>query len=288
MVDKHVTINFGDPKDDTSAGADRSWLTITDDEDTNPDNIPAGTASFVLVERSPEAPYRLLTSEGSAAIVATDIPVTVTDEEVLFDGDDEASLDHKPADAPVYTWVGSDHGIPALEGRTLSLADEVVGILNVSYTYMVDRWEISGTSSEKVLVVGIMSGECSTLIMSTGGPDATDPDDVADYNEAFAAFNAASNLAVMEDEDNIRGTYTISYSDGSSGDYNLKVLDYCTDEPLEGVNIVLDGVSIGATDADGIIDLGTLLDGSEHTLEMTKTGYQDSETDDLNNDEFTI
>lgn len=70
--------------------------------------------------------------------------------------------------------------------------------------------------------------------------------------------------------------------------YELEATDYCSDADVEGVAVTMDGDYMGLTNGDGIISLGDLVPGTTHTLKLTKTGYQDSDLDNLNNDSFTV
>jgi len=70
--------------------------------------------------------------------------------------------------------------------------------------------------------------------------------------------------------------------------YEISVLDFCSDEAIANVQIYLNGSYIGVTDSTGIKSLGYLTPGTSYTLKMTKTGYQNSDVDALNNDSFTV
>ena len=90
---------------------------------------------------------------------------------------------------------------------------------------------------------------------------------------------------------NVCGTYsektacrTVTVTDPTDPvDYELEVRDYCSEAIISGATIYFDGVDIGNTDTNGVINLGKLLPGSSHSLKITKTGYIDSDKDKLNN-----
>ena len=63
-------------------------------------------------------------------------------------------------------------------------------------------------------------------------------------------------------------------------DVTINVSDYTGGAVIEGVTVYIDDVSQGTTDANGNITCSDVEVGV-HTLKMTKTGYQDSDTDDL-------
>jgi len=71
-------------------------------------------------------------------------------------------------------------------------------------------------------------------------------------------------------------------------EYELEVKDFCSDASLSGVAVSMDGRYKGLTDANGVVNLGLLTPGSTHALKMTRSGYEDSDDDDLNNDSFVV
>jgi len=73
-------------------------------------------------------------------------------------------------------------------------------------------------------------------------------------------------------------------------DYQITVRHHYTKEPLQGVAVYL-GESetlIGTTDESGSILLEDVTRGETYALKLTKTGYQDSDSDTIWNDEVTI
>ena len=63
----------------------------------------------------------------------------------------------------------------------------------------------------------------------------------------------------------------------------IYVRDYIAETDLATVAVYLDGVSKGNTDANGELDIAAVAVGG-HKLKLTKTGYVDSDADDLYND----
>jgi len=70
-------------------------------------------------------------------------------------------------------------------------------------------------------------------------------------------------------------------------DITINVKDYISDVDVEGVAVSIDGVPQGNTDSDGLLNVPRVAVG-DHTIKMTKDGYQDSDLDDLGNDTFTV
>jgi hypothetical protein len=70
-------------------------------------------------------------------------------------------------------------------------------------------------------------------------------------------------------------------------DITFIIKDYTTETVLSGVNIYVDGVYKGLTDSDGKLTVRNVAVG-DHTLRMTKANYDDSDTDSLSNDSFTV
>jgi len=70
-------------------------------------------------------------------------------------------------------------------------------------------------------------------------------------------------------------------------DITIRVTDYVDDDEIVTVAVFLDDVSRGNTDSNGEIILNNVTVGG-HELKMTKTGYIDSDTDDLFNDHIMV
>jgi len=74
---------------------------------------------------------------------------------------------------------------------------------------------------------------------------------------------------------------------GSKVDKIICVKDYVSLVVQEDAYIYIDGVMRGQTDEDGCL-LVRNLEAGAHTIRITKSGYLDSDEDDLANDEFTV
>lgn len=67
----------------------------------------------------------------------------------------------------------------------------------------------------------------------------------------------------------------------------IRVTDYVDNSELQTVSVYIDSVLKGTTDANGELDVAGVATGG-HTLKLTKTGYQDSDADDLLNDYIMV
>jgi len=67
----------------------------------------------------------------------------------------------------------------------------------------------------------------------------------------------------------------------------INITDYVSADDVEGASVYLDGTLQGTTDSDGEIDLEDVAIGT-HTLKITKTGYVDSDEDELLNDYLVV
>lgn len=73
-----------------------------------------------------------------------------------------------------------------------------------------------------------------------------------------------------------------------TGFYNIKIVDHCTDEPVQGAAFTFQGKSF-ITDADGKAYIGELKKGIVYPIgKITREGYIDSDIDPLDNEEFEI
>jgi len=65
------------------------------------------------------------------------------------------------------------------------------------------------------------------------------------------------------------------------------IKDYVSLGVVEGVSVTVDESYKGLTDEDGCVELKNIELG-EHTISLSKTGYLNNESDDLDNDTFTV
>lgn len=86
-------------------------------------------------------------------------------------------------------------------------------------------------------------------------------------------------------------TVTFRNTDSTAKNTTIIVKDYLTEAVIKSASVVISGPGgyskTGATDNDGKLVLGTIQPG-EYTLVVTAAGYQNSATDILANDKFTI
>ena len=74
---------------------------------------------------------------------------------------------------------------------------------------------------------------------------------------------------------------------GATRDITIHIADYIDATELQTVSVYIDDVLKGTTDADGELDVDSVAVGG-HTLKLTKTGYLDSDNDDLLNDYIVV
>jgi len=67
----------------------------------------------------------------------------------------------------------------------------------------------------------------------------------------------------------------------------LNILDYVDDADVVGASVYVDGTLEGTTDANGEISITDIAIGT-HTIKLTKTGYVDSDEDELLNDYLVV
>ena len=93
--------------------------------------------------------------------------------------------------------------------------------------------------------------------------------------------------AIFSDCD--RKTLSVTIAGAGSGARNvtINIKDYATEVDLETATIYVDGSYKGGTDSDGNVYISNVSVG-DHTLRITKSGYLNSDLDDLANDTFTV
>jgi hypothetical protein len=78
-----------------------------------------------------------------------------------------------------------------------------------------------------------------------------------------------------------------SYTTTSPVDVVVVVREYTTDALVEGAAVYINGAYRGLTDVNGRINIGSRSIG-RYTIKITKSGYVDSDLDDLENDSFIV
>lgn len=248
-ITRDIQITFAEPTPEV-----KTSLSLVLDSEKNDDKteFDSGETVYLLCYAENSEPYLVTSSAGSTRIVTTDITVDVEDEIVAFANSDSGSLAYPPllARSMSYEWIGDNGGVPIFEGSNITLPEAITGILQCTYKTLVDRISLVWVGEGTVLVAVIQT----------------------------------------IDEEQYTASQQVVYTelDLTPVPYDLEIKDFCDDEIVEGVEVLLDGVSIGTTNASGIIYLGELVPGSTHDLKMIKTGFLDSDLDKLNNDSFTV
>jgi hypothetical protein len=112
----------------------------------------------------------------------------------------------------------------------------------------------------------------------------------SDY--AVELFNLAPAELGLEAHEEIQDVTVTGVQWNGQGQYTpssitrtitIRVTDYVDTTELSGVSVYLDTVLKGTTDVNGEISIASVTVGG-HDLKMTKSGYTDSDTDDLVND----
>lgn len=67
----------------------------------------------------------------------------------------------------------------------------------------------------------------------------------------------------------------------------IQAKDFCTDLPIPGAAVYIDGIYKGVTDSNGKRVVG-LLNPRSYSLKIQASGYTSTDTDDLSNESFTI
>lgn len=89
------------------------------------------------------------------------------------------------------------------------------------------------------------------------------------------------SLSVDEAEESATGAET------ATRNILIQVQNWATAESVEGAQVYVDGSLVGITDELGQIGIDQIEVG-DHTLKITKSGYVDSDRDELANDSFTV
>lgn len=171
------------------------------------------------------------------------------EQELAFIDTNETTLEYEPLQILSYGWIGIGLGKVTFNGKTARAATSGYGILQISYRVAFARLRLE------------------------------------DVNEAGPV------LVWAQDVDGKRGYLQIEFEheeEGAEEEVFVTVKNYCTDNPIPGASVELDGEYKGVTDAYGRLSLGLLARGSKHDIRTTAPGFKNSDVDALANDEFTV
>jgi hypothetical protein len=210
-----------------------------------------------LVAFGVAGPFRTHCSAGEVRQLVRNVMYPMS--EVLeFAFEKTAQLSHTPAGAVSYSWLGKSAGSPLFSGRDVRITQTGVYILKCEYVIAGNRVRLFLNSSD-------MSGETEMGVTVAA---------VDSRGVATASVNYAVPEEVAPEEDLVP--------------VDIKVIDACTEEPIAGASVTVDGQLMGISDDNGLVSCGMMLSGTTHTLVITASGYLDSEADDLCNDTFTV
>jgi len=124
------------------------------------------------------------------------------------------------------------------------------------------------------------------------------------YYDEYGEVGRVEQIYAFTAQDPAPGVYTDQTSCESAGYYwyndachpdppqtvtrTIWVYDYLTEANVAGAYVAVNGVNKGQTDSNGQLAVTGLVVGQSYTLKITKTGYIDSDTDEIANDNFTV
>jgi len=227
------------------------WAWMDTEQNGDATEFPYGTTAYFRVARQPADLAVDVRTSSDAIGARLSGPNAASDEiteTVTFNRDDEATVSYPIAEIQTYEWMGNSLGAVTATGGTgiKAAIDDEVGELSITYTYNYNRYGLmvpdkSPQNEEDAWPV---------LVSLKGGVEGDDTRPEASLEITFYG------------------------SEAQFSDYYLYVVDDCTSDALEGVEVVFDGDPIGDTDEEGKIYVGRLLVGSSHTVRIEEDGYR--------------
>jgi hypothetical protein len=226
---------------------DDDSLTLELDDERN-----AGVSSFGL---GATAWIRAITDEAIAVKGSTRGSLGVDrlhlrfeeEEDLSFVDTDRGALRYLPLRIISHNWLGRGLGNVTFDHKTVQAAQEGYGILRVKYEVAYASLKLEGVAEE--------------------GPV----------------------LIWAEDAAGRQGSLNVPFGEREGGEelVTVTVKSYCTDFPIPGASVWVDGQFKGTTDGFGRLTLGKYAAG-EHTIKAAAPGYKDSDIDGLANDSFRV
>ncbi len=191
-IQKEFDVNLEDYTDETD---DQISIELDDETNGNLSTFDPGSDVYLLIRRYPLYTYTVESGGGALQFVGAEIPIEMT-EKLYFTKTDSADLDYVPEGEIVCTWQDPAPDVNiTTDGKTVSLSAPAIGVLNCTYTTLVDRWRLHGVNVESEVIIVATMGEVSDNITVTfeigSGTEAT----VAVYLKYCDSGEAAPNMA---------------------------------------------------------------------------------------------
>jgi len=260
MGKQHTVIKFSSASDSESP-----FFEIKADTYRNGSAGPvAGFPYFVRVVSGVE--YSLMISFGAIRRFQSNIPEVVSAESHAMAMKKTAQISYPPnPETPVVVeWIGrANPYTPRIDGRNIIYPENVAGFVQASYTYMFDRWMITGVwNAMKVMVIAL-------------GADG-DP---------LGSLSLEFQQPTLSDSGS---------SGGTARDITLFWYDRDTDEPIENGRVYLkpegknQWIYLGTTGPEGEVNANNISPGT-HDIKMFHSQYEATNTDSISsNDQITV
>lgn len=216
-------------------------------------------------------PITYVSTYGHVFTEASSLPYIVTDY-LVFNNETEKSLSYPLRGSSAnYSWQGSGGGYVKIQNSKAIVSSPITGVLKIEYRTYYDRL---------ILSVGNISEETKVFVRATQG------NSVQGVNVDFLSLpsnyipSSSYNDPSAEINNNLTNSVTLK-------PYTIYVRDFSTGAFVVGAEVYVNDIYKGFTDSNGRLFLGNLTPGT-YSLKIRKAGYLDSETDDLNNDYFTV
>lgn len=187
-------------------------------------------------------------SFGQATLISENVPATIDEEYVIFGYTNTASTKYNISHLLSYSWVGRVDPYP---GKP-KFKDNVITF--------------------KDPCIGVLKVQYRYHF---------------DRIKLYCQDEVGAQIFVGAKKEAAFGYLIVTYSPGAKRLCNLTVRDACSMTIIQGARISVDGIFKGLTDSSGRISLGELSVGI-HSLDMKKSGYQNSGEDTLANDSFSV
>lgn len=260
MAKQTLEINLQDPNDvvassDTGISAN---IEINGDDNENKTQYSDNDVLKLRYYSTSEADYSFGATFGEVSKIGSNIQFEQVDY-VIFEDEINGSLTYHPiAGTVVSEWIGVNLGAVQFDGSNLKLKAKGYGVLKVTYQAKYD-----------LLQIRIPPIKVATKVL------------------VWVKQAEESTTKEIDYELNPGRSTTPDQTDQKTAPFELLVLDYTTETPIQDVAVSLSGMVKGRTGVDGKIFLGNLRVGN-YALRLQKSNYNTSSSDGLNNDRFDV
>lgn len=226
---------------------------------------------------------------GSAETTSTDsFTFEIDGEKSVFNAGETVTLNMFPSDLSAKLSVSSGTAVFKKRGEVLEQTEYIVfANSDTAYTKHPVTRLIAAEWQGRINGTPTISGTAIVLPAVSSGVLKVTYETKYDVLDVICPIQSHCLLEAKSDTRYGYADIDYTYGIGGAIEVVFRVRNACTNSPLPGADVWLNGEYKGKTNNDGYIDFGKLNPG-KYNVVTKKTGFVDSDKDIIANDSFTV